>query len=364
MIDRLKESKYVIKWTQWEYWPVWLAYLPVLPVILYYVAKSRRWFFFSNVNPLFKTGALMGASKFQILEDIPECYKPTTVFFSKEERSLDKILQKIQVAGLSFPLIAKPDIGERGILVALIKSEFELASYFDANAIDIIVQEYVNLPNECGIFFVKKPSEEKGQVVSVGIKCLLQLEGDGDSSVRQLMDKELHSRIQIERLEQEGSSILLDSIPEEGELVTIEHVGNHNRGATFIDGTHLISERLHSLFNSINDQMNEVYYGRFDVKYNTWEELLEGKNIRILEMNGIASEPIHIYDNRVSIREKYKCFFSLWKMIYEISDIQKSRGYRPISLPAAYRAFREYKNYIKSLNTNWKVAPTTNLSLG
>jgi len=363
MIDRLKESKYIVKWTQWEYWPVWLAYLPVVPVILYYVAKSRRWFFFSNVNPFFKTGALMGASKYQILEEIPDSYKPCTVFFSREERSLEDILHKIGSSGLRFPVIAKPDVGERGLLVALIRSEYELASYFAANKIDIIIQEYVELPNECGIFFVKKPNDEKGKVVSVGIKSLMKLTGDGTATVRQLMNMDSRSRLQIERLEEEGSHILLDSIPEEGEIVTIEHVGNHCRGATFMDGNYMISDQLHDLFNGINAQMKEVYYGRFDVKYNTWEELLEGKNIRILEMNGIASEPIHVYDKRVPIRDKYKCFFSLWKTIYEISNIQKSRGYRPISLPAAYKAFREYKNYIKSLNTNWKVAPATNLGL-
>ena len=100
--------------------------------------------------------------------------------------------------------------------------------------------------------------------------------------------------------------------------------------------------------------MDEVYYGRFDIKYNTWEELLQGKNIKILEMNGVASEPIHVYDQNVPIRDKYKTFYGLWKTIYEISDIQRSRGIDPINVFAAYKIIREYKKYVKGVNPNWQ----------
>ena len=33
-----------------------------------------------------------------------------------------------------------------------------------------------------------------------------------------------------------------------------------------------------------------------DVKFNSWEELYEGKNFMIIELNGSGSEPTHIYD--------------------------------------------------------------------
>lgn len=160
--------------------------------------------------------------------------------------------------------------------------------------------------------------------------------------------------MQIERIEQEGGADLLDRVLAADEVYMLEPIGNHCRGACFFDGNHLITDTLNELFNNINAHMNEVYYGRFDIKYESWDQLVNGSSFKILEMNGIASEPIHIYDKNVKIRDKYKSFYSLWKTIYEISNIQKSRGIHPISLKLAFQAFREYKSYINSLNANWK----------
>ena len=363
MIERIKSSNIFIRWTQWEYWPMWLAYLPVLPIVLYYVMRTRRWFFFSNVNPLFKTGALMGASKYKILSQIPDHYKPVTLFVHRDKNDLTFVKSQIAQAGLQFPLIAKPDVGERGILVALLQNESELQSYLKANKIDVLIQEFIDLPNECGIFYIRKPSDETGQIVSVGLKDFLKLQGDGRSTVRQLMESNSRSKLQIERMEDEGAFDFLDKVLANGESVLLEPIGNHCRGTCFSDGNHLITGELNALFNSINMHMEEVYYGRFDIKYDTWEKLLKGEDIKILEMNGIASEPIHIYDSRVRIRDKYKSFYGLWRNIYEISLIQKTRGIQPISLPMAFQAFREYKNYIKSLNSNWKQSTKEELSL-
>ena len=355
MLKKVRNSNFVIKWTHWEYWPIWMAYLPVLPLILFYALRSRKFFFFSNVNPLFKTGALMGASKYQILSQIPQQFIPKTFFVSKHNNDLESVLFQIQKNKLEFPIIVKPDIGERGLLVALINNENELQSYLNANKIDLIVQEYINFENECGIFYVRKPSEKRGRIVSVGLKDFLRIKGDGKSTVKEIMLMNQRSKLQIPRMEQ-SQDPLLHKVLQLGETITLEPIGNHNRGTCFINGNHLISEKLDSLFNQINDEMEEVYYGRFDIKYNTWEKLLEGEDLKILEMNGVASEPIHVYDATVRIRDKYKSFYGLWRTIYEISNIQKQRGIQPIDIKTAFATFKEYKSYIKSINVNWKVS--------
>jgi hypothetical protein len=43
------------------------------------------------------------------------------------------------------------------------------------------------------------------------------------------------------------------------------------------------------------------YFGRLDVMYNTVEELEQGINFSIVELNGAASEPTHIYDPKHSL---------------------------------------------------------------
>ncbi|MBT8188902.1 MAG: hypothetical protein KJO29_00620 [Bacteroidia bacterium] len=353
LIDYFKNTKTFIRYRYWEYWPIWLVYLPVIPVALFYAFRMRRFFFFSNVNPIFKTGAFLGASKFKILSQIPEQYIPQTILIRNTGDRIRSAIDQLRNSGISYPLIVKPDVGERGLLVELINNESELVDYLSANEIDILIQEYITHKNECGIFYVRKPSEKKGKIVSVGLKAFFNIIGDGQSTVRQLMERIPRYRLQIERFEERNKSIL-DQIPEEDEVLQLEPIGNHSRGTTFIDGNHLISKELDDLFDNINAQMPDVYYGRFDVKYNKWEDLVKGVEFKILEMNGVASEPIHIYDQAVPIRDKYKCLFGCWKTLFEISNIQKSRGILPIKLPVAFREFMNYKNYIKSINLNWR----------
>ena len=331
-----------------------MVYLPIIPVILYYALRMRKCFFFSNVNPKFNTGALLGASKYDILQQIDSDYLPKTILLKKEDlEDSYRWLDRIQKEDMVFPLVAKPDVGERGLLVELIHNEDELKRYTDANRIDIIVQEYVDLPEECGIFYIRKPNKEKGKVVSVGLKRFMSITGDGQSTAEELLQKNERFLLQLPRLKEDRPD-LLNRVLENGQKVNIEPIGNHSRGTHFIDGNHLLSKKLDDLFDKINESMDEVYYGRFDLKYQNWEDLLSGKNFKIIELNGVASEPIHVYDNRVSLRDKYKSFYQLWKDLFEISIIQKNRGIQPISAATAVKELLSYKKYMKSLNLNWR----------
>jgi hypothetical protein len=299
----------------------------------------------------------MGASKTKILKMIPRAYRPATIINKNQEDRFAKAKKAIAAKGISYPLIVKPDIGERGLLVELIQNENELATYLSANDIDIIIQEYIKLPYECGIFYVRKPFQERGRVVSVGLKEYFTLVGDGQSSIRELMASNPRYRLQIERYEMQRNEIL-SQVLALGEQFQLDPIGNHCRGTLFTDGNYLICAELDRLFNCINAEMKDVYYGRFDIKYSSWDELLRGENFKILEMNGVASEPIHIYDNTIPIREKYRSFFSLWKTIFEISNMQKERGILPIKSLTGIQIFRNYNSYIKSINLDWRQEST------
>jgi len=342
---------------------MWLAYLPIIPVVVYYAIKAKRIFFFTNVNPLFSTGALMGASKYDILKLVPDPFMPISLMSKPSNSRCQEVLEMMKQRGLIFPVIAKPDVGERGLLVELISDELELKKYLEANTIDIIIQEYVSYENECGIFYIRNPLEAKGDVVSIGLKDFMKIKGDGKSSIKDLMQKDQRSKLQIKRLEGSKQNIL-NSVPAKGEMVNLEPIGNHCRGTCFVDGSHLKSEALNKIFDKISDEMPDVYYGRYDIKYNSWDELLEGRNFKILELNGVASEPIHVYDQNVPIFQKYKSFYSLWKKLYEISKIQKRRGYDPMNIKGAIKSIISYFKYIRSINSNWReIKPSSQLQV-
>lgn len=76
--------------------------------------------------------------------------------------------------------------------------------------------------------------------------------------------------------------------------------GNHNRGALFLSRNEFISDKLEKVFNDLLNNIDGFYFGRLDIRFNTFEELEQGKNFSIIELNGAISEPTHIYDPKHS----------------------------------------------------------------
>lgn len=342
---------------KWEFWPMWLSNIPVGLFWLYFSLRAKNLFFFSTVNPLFENGAMLGASKSGILNTLPAEHIPITLLLKKDENDFDLTLKKMKDNGLSFPVILKPDVGERGLLVELIKNEAELHQYLTANNITLLLQEFVDYPLEAGIFYYRYPDQKTGVIPSIALKEYLEIEGDGSSTCRTLLLKNIHGAFQVDRLEREGD-FDLEQIIDDGKRLLIEPIGNHCRGTKVSDGNHLIDQQLLNLFDRLNKDMDQVYYGRFDIKFNSWEELLKGEHFKILELNGIASEPMHIYDERIPIIKKYQSFYSLWNVIYGISKVQRKKGVVPITLSQAIGYIKTYSKYLRSLNKKWRVIPS------
>jgi hypothetical protein len=89
----------------------------------------------------------------------------------------------------------------------------------------------------------------------------------------------------------------------------------------------LISEKLVSVFEDISKKIDGFYYGRYDLKFNTIEEMEDGINFKIVELNGINSEPVHIFmTSSTGLLHAYKDFFTHMRYMYEISEENKLRG--------------------------------------
>ncbi len=225
--------------TQWEYWPWYIFYVPLLPYAFYLAFKSRSFGFFSAVNPGIEGSGNGSESKYKTLQLLPEKYKPTSLFINKDE-SFEAVLNKISSKNLAYPLIIKPDIGYRGLLVQKINSERDLYSYITKyNAINLIIQEFIQLKNECGIFYHRIPHENKGKITSITLKKYLTVIGDGKSSLLNLIKNDVRA-IKYLTLVAELNKDKLDSIPKKNKEVILSFIGNHSKGTQFINGNHLI----------------------------------------------------------------------------------------------------------------------------
>ena len=320
-MNALWHSNFMIKLRSWEYWPWYIIYIPIAFYWLWLSIRARSFFFFTATNPGMRCGGLLGESKKKILEMLPEKFVPVTLLYGPGV-DFKQILDHMATEGITFPVIAKPDIGERGTLVAKIETTEQLKSYVGSASFKFQLQEYVQGPIELGIFYYRFPCSHTGVITSIVKKQMLQVIGDGKSTLHELIIKNDRAKLQLEELEVQMD--LSDVIPKNvsRELVSI---GNHCKGTTFLNGNDLITTELVNVFDQIYNEMNGFFYGRFDIRCETLGDLYEG-NFKIMELNGAAAEPAHIYHPGFSIFKAYRVLFHHWKKMYEIAMANHKSG--------------------------------------
>ena len=331
----------------WERLPFSVIYTPFFFVWLYYWVKSGHFWFFSNVNPTIYFSGFEGETKEEMFRQLPPVFFPATIYIQPGE-SIDAIIQKMKSAALSFPVAVKPDIGTKGLLFRKIETEHELAVYHSMLPFTYLIQQMITWPLELSIFYVRYPDEEKGRITGIIAKEYLHVKGDGKKTLRQLIEHHPKAFMMAEEQKVKHKNEL-DNVIKANEIFFLNELGNHNRGAKFINLKDEIDEQLLKMMDKINLYSNQFYYGRYDIKTTSLNDLKQGKNISILEFNGVGSEPNHIYDIGLSYRQALKIIAQHWKYMYEIGNINYKKGIAYISFWKGIKMVRTSKKHIKRM---------------
>lgn len=311
----------------------------------FYALKSRTIFFFNASNPTIKNGGFMAESKKEIYDIIPQKYYPKTNLVI-EKSDFESVVSEIEKSQIKLPFIAKPDIGLRGSAVKKIHSINELKNYHNKANFDYLIQDLIPFEKEVGIFYVRFPSEKKGRITGIVSKEFLIVEGDGISSVEDLIVRNPRYALQLKILKQEYGQQLKDILMK-GEKRNLVPYGNHARGAKFIDASNLISDKLTKVIDNMCQEIPEFYFGRLDVMYDNWNDLEDGKNFAIVEVNGAASEPTHIYDPKHSLFFAWKELARHITYMYKISVENHKRGFPYLNHK---EGMKEYKLHLEQSN--------------
>ena len=264
-------------------------------------------------------------SKKKIYDLIPENYYPKTELISNKN-SLDNVFNILEDSQIKYPFIAKPDIGLRGSAVKKIYNSDDLKIYFEKADFDFLIQEFIPFDKEIGVFYVRFPNQKLGKITGIVEKEFVIVSGDGKSTIEKLIKQIPRYEMQFKTLQKEFGNKLQEILPN-GEKLNLVPYGNHIRGAKFLDSSHLISEKLNAVFNEICTQIDGFYFGRLDIMYNDFSELESGKNFAIVELNGAASEPTHIYDPKHSIFFAWRELARHITYMYKISVENNKKGF-------------------------------------
>ena len=311
-----------IRLTHWEYWSMWALYIPLAPCYLFHSISSGGIGFFSRTNPAMPSGGMGLMDKEDMYNLLPEGTFPNTTYY-QSEKDFESICLWLAQNNSQFPVVVKPAKGCRGRGVDIIHSQDELHDAMATCQEKMVLQALIPFTKEVGIFYVKLPSEERGRITGIVEKKGIQITGDGTHSVRDFIKQSERYSLHLNQLEKD-SSLNLEEILPFGTTKELSSIGNHARGATFFDVTTQNSVQLERVIDAISKKIEGFYYGRFDIKFESWDLLEEGKAYSIVELNGANSEPTHVYDAKHSYFFALREFNKHWKLMAKISRENKS----------------------------------------
>jgi hypothetical protein len=322
-----------------EFWPGWLFYLPVW---VYVFCLSVRHFGIRLpliANPLFPAGGLYGELKSDILDQFKGDAKGWVARYVKVARgeasapeSARQAYAIAQAAGLSLPLVAKPELGCRGAGVRPVSSMNELVTYIEnfPPHESFLLQALVDVEGEAGVFYVREPGMARGHIISLTLKYFPHVYGDGYSTLEALIRSDPRAG-PLAHLYLGRHKVKLEMILPAGQPYRLAFAGSHSRGAIFRDGTPLVTEAMRARFDAIAAQVPEFWFGRFDVRFESFDDLQQGHGFTIVECNGAGSESTHIWDSRTSLRSAYAALFRQYSLLWRIGAANRKRGFRPES---------------------------------
>lgn len=313
------------KWMSFEFWPAWFFYIPIYVWYVIMAIKHRSFLNPFYANPKILNGGLIGESKWDFLQYLDPRAK-STLKALKVNRGTDfsefiEILEKNQY---TFPFIVKPDVGQRGFGVRIIRDEFDLTEYLLLSDFDIILQKLSSLKQEAGIFYIKIPDTGAESIFSITDKSFPFVVGDGETKLGDLILGDSRAKI-IAQTYFDRHEDSLDQVIAKGAVFQLSECGNHCQGAIFHNGINLKTEKLLQEISKIAQQVPEFYFGRFDIRYDNADSLKNGE-FEIIEINGAGSEATHIWDARTTLSEAYSTLFKQWNLLFTIGGQVKRKS--------------------------------------
>ncbi len=332
---------------RWEFWPMYYLYVPVGFYLLYLAIRHRQLAAFTACNPAIYASGMRGESKSQILAGLkpsagnfgsvaPFILIRAELPYSERKKLALAFLRKLPQ---KYPVVIKPDVGERGSDVKIVRSQDELEAHLRTSEQDVILQQYIQ-GHEYGVFYYRYPSASMGRIFAITDKRLITLTGDGLHTLEELILRDKRAVLMAKfHLEQHRNE--LDYVVPKGAAYPLVQLGTHCKGVLFLDGSHLITPELTRAIDRISQNYVGFFFGRYDIRVPSEKDLRAGKNLRVLELNGVTSEATSMYDPRHSLWHAYKILFAQWRIAVEIGLENIRRGAKPVGLKTLLQmAFR------------------------
>lgn len=329
---------------RWEFWPGWAFYPPVVAYILWLGLKHRSPLAFTAANPALEASGFVGERKSDCLiplqQRAPDLVAPLMLI--DLEQSLDQRLASarrfVEEQG-GYPIVLKPNIGQRGRGVAIIRDEAALRGYLHCAPGDVIAQRYIS-GAEFGVFVFRDPQSGRAEILSVTSKQFPQVVGDGRTNLYDLIRNHERARL-ISPLLWRKFAERMHWVPGEGEVVPLIEIGAHCRGSLFRDACELATPALRGRMEQLFAALPGYHFGRLDLRCPSAEALSRGEGLQILEVNGVSAEAAHIYEPGTPLWRGYASMLRQWRIAFEIGSANERAGAQTLNLREFFKRVGE-----------------------
>src|SRR3546814_13838583 len=92
------------------------------------------------------------------------------------------------------------------------------------------------------------------------------------------------------------------------------------------DASTLTSAKLSSAIGRVFEAIPGFHFVRLDLRCPSTTALSTGRDLRILEVNGVTAEAAHIYHPGAPLLAAYRSMFRQWRIAFEIGAANAARG--------------------------------------
>lgn len=320
-----------------ERMPKWLICIPIVVQWLLLALRYQSLTLPTIANPAITAGGLVGEGKLEYFDGMgPVALSRVAAYcaVSTHKRYLGAELRELMHrAGLCFPVIAKPDLGLCGYGVRLVANRGELRDYllaFPANE-TVVLQQYLPQESEAGIFYVRDPQADAGRIIGLALRYFPRVTGDGQRTIAELIAADPRAQ-RLHQSPRHEPNYNPNRVPAAGEVVRLATIGSTRVGGLYRDGRAHITPQLTRAIDAIAHDMPAFHFGRFDVRFDSLQDLSAGRTFTIMEINGAGSEAIEAWDPDTGMLAGFRMIFKKQRILFAIGNVMRRKGFKPLGV--------------------------------
>ncbi len=241
----------------------------------------------------------------------------------------------------AYPVILKSNVGSVGKGIVKLSSNEDVNKHTPRLLGGYILQKFTPNPYECGVFYVRQNG--KAKITGINKKHFPTVVGNGrDSLLTLAKSHRRYTKHWNAFLQDIDTSEVLDT----GVEKRISFIGSHTLGCKFTDDGHLQTPELEKAIFDVFESQPGFNFGRVDVKAANEQAFMRGEFV-VIEVNGVASLPTHMFDPKFSVWQAYGIFFEHAKYLAEIAREQRNQ---PMDLLSYWQVIQKVKENQAMLN--------------